>query len=106
MTHQERSFLAQHMREEVEGFIASNLPIRQFCEDKPYTHHKLSYWVGKIRKEQGIGQDGHQRGFSALKVGGSRSQTAGNVCADIIYPNGIRIAIYEPITATLLKSLL
>jgi hypothetical protein len=106
MTRQERSSLDQHMRGEVDAFIASNMPARQFCKDKPYTHHKLNYWVGKIRKEQEIPKDGSQRGFFALKIGSTRSQMAGNVCADIIYPNGIRIAIYEPLSATLLKLLL
>jgi len=103
MTPIERNSLSEYMHSEVSAYLASNLPIRQFCEGKPYTFHKLNYWVLKIRKAENGDQSSPGSGFSAIKVSNDRSSTAH---ADIIYPNGIRIAIYQPLSASLLKSLL
>lgn len=106
MNLQEKSSLNQYMREEVSAYHASQLPVRQFCEDKPYTFHKLNYWVLKIKKEQNGGQHVQKSGFSSIKVSNGTPNTAHTAHADINYPNGIRITIYEPLTVSLLKSLL
>ncbi|MGH2623468.1 MAG: IS66 family insertion sequence element accessory protein TnpA, partial [Sphingobacterium sp.] len=101
----DKSSLSQYMHAEVIAYHASNLPVHKFCEGKPYTFHKLNYWILKIRKEQKGGQYAQRSGFSSIKVSSPRGVTS-TANADIIYPNGIRIAIYEPLTASLLKSLL
>jgi hypothetical protein len=86
MTSPEKSSLSEYMHAEVNAYRASNLPVRHFCEGKPYTFHKLNYWVHKIRKEQNGGQYAQGSGFSTIKASGTVASTAH---ADIIYPNGV-----------------
>lgn len=106
MNHQERLLLDQQMRKEVAAFQSSGLAITQFCQDKPYTLHKLNYWVMKIKKEEAGLAGSSIKGFSTLRPGNNAGSAIHLPSADILYPNGIRISIYERVTAVLLKSLL
>ena len=99
----ERNALSEYMHSEVSAYLASNQSVRHFCEGKPYTFHKLNYWVLKIRKEEISKQSIPGSGFSTIKASNNRAPITH---ADIIYPNGIRIAVYEPLSSSLLKSLL
>ena len=94
------------MIEEVNAFRTSGLPATKFCIDKPYTSHKLKYWASKLRGEQELEHSGSVEGFSRISVSGSTSLATAGVKAEIVCPNGIRIALYESLTANFLKSLL
>lgn len=93
-----------YMRSEVSAFRVSGQTIKEFAKGKPYTHHKLAYWSAKIKKEVIKGSDCIDTGFVALKpvLGSSKS----TLMAEIVCPNGIRVNIYEPISASFIKSLL
>jgi len=58
-----------------------------------------------VRKENQEPSDGGNKGFSSLKPGHFPS-TDGFPSAEITYPNGMRVSIYEQVTANFLKSLL
>lgn len=95
------------MRKEVAAFKASGLLIAQFCQDKSYTLHKLNYWVIKVKREEfGLPANSSTKGFSTLKPGNNIGSTNSQPSADIVYPNGMRVSIYQQVTAAFLKSLL
>lgn len=107
MNHQERLLLDQQMRKEVAAFKSSGHPIAQFCQDKSYTLHKLNYWVIKVKREEsGQPATSSTKGFSTLKPGNIAGPTLSTPSAEIVYPNGMRVALYESVTANFLKSLL
>lgn len=98
--------LREYMIEEVTALRASGLPASQFSIGKPYTCHKLRYWSLKLRNEEEPLETTAIGGFSQIAVSNPISLDSSVVKAEIICPNGIRIALYEPLTASFLKSLL
>ena len=91
------------MRAEVESLFKSGQTIREFCTEKPYTIHKLGYWKNKVLRES-ANPVSTPSGFVALRP--STILDKQDVKVEIICPNGIKINVFEPVTASFIKSLL
>ena len=104
MDKEKQAGLSAFMRSELESFYLSGKSVRDFCMDKPYTFHKLNYWKLKVNREQNkiLGEN---TGFVSLKPADSVGIST-VAKAEIVFPNGIRVNIYESVTASFIKSLL
>ncbi len=82
----------------------SGLSVKDFCKRYNLSAGIYYYWQKKYR-DKNKQVDVKQGGFAVLQLD-KLPGAAGNLSAELVLPNGIRVRLYQPVTASFVQSLL
>lgn len=87
----------------IEVWKSSGKSQKEFCREKDIAYHKFHYWFKKY-SEQDSGSLSNSP-FRQIAVKHPQAKTSTGV-VEIVYPDGRKLILHQPVEATFLRSLL
>ena len=88
----------------ISSWKSSGKSSREFCEEQNITYHRLQYWHGVYKREQGGGlSDVSKQKFVPITI---KSEDLGKVRLEIRTPSGYSVRLFEGLSLAELIPLL
>jgi hypothetical protein len=84
----------------IESYLESGLTQRVFCRQQGLSMQVFAYWLAKYRREQKFERapsEGNAFIELAAPAGGSDAGGSERAVAELVYPNGVRLRLFDSV---------